>query len=367
MDKLIYKNIIRNILFFFLTSLIIMGLIVWTLQAVKYFDFVSEDGHGFKIYFIYMLLTFPKIIDRIMTFIYFISLFYILFNYEKKNELSIFWMNGITKVQLLNQLLKFSTFILIFQLFLSSYLSPLLQLKARNFLKNSNVNLFSSLIKERKFINLSSNMTIFLDKKNKDNSFNNIFLEDKRDLNSKMIFAKNGYLINEPNEKKFILKDGKIIEIKKLYADVFSFDEIEINLNSLKAKTITVPKIQEINTISLIYCLFDKLEKINQLSGCNKNLRKEMLSELYKRIYKPIFIPLMCLITSYLILKNKNNINYKRNTYLVFLSAFLLILFSEMFVRYFDFSILNIIVCIFLPIILFLTSYYIFLKKTKYV
>ena len=29
----------------------IMGLIVWTMQAVNYFDFVSEDGHGLKVYF----------------------------------------------------------------------------------------------------------------------------------------------------------------------------------------------------------------------------------------------------------------------------------------------------------------------------
>ena len=76
----------------FLTFLLIMSLIVWTLQAVNYFDFVTEDGHGLKIYFTYTLLTFPKIINRILPFIFFISLFYILLNYELKNELNIFWM-----------------------------------------------------------------------------------------------------------------------------------------------------------------------------------------------------------------------------------------------------------------------------------
>ena len=37
-----------------------MGLIVWTIQAINYFDFVSEDGHGLKVYFLYTLLNFPK-------------------------------------------------------------------------------------------------------------------------------------------------------------------------------------------------------------------------------------------------------------------------------------------------------------------
>ena len=30
-----------------------MGLIIWTLQAVNYFDYVTQDGHGLKVYFIY--------------------------------------------------------------------------------------------------------------------------------------------------------------------------------------------------------------------------------------------------------------------------------------------------------------------------
>ena len=38
-------------------------------------------------------------------------------------------------------------------------------------LKNSNINLFSSLIREGKFINAVDGLTIFIDKKNNDGSF----------------------------------------------------------------------------------------------------------------------------------------------------------------------------------------------------
>ena len=37
-----------------------MGLIVWTLQAVNYFDYVTQDGHGLKVYFLYTIYNFPK-------------------------------------------------------------------------------------------------------------------------------------------------------------------------------------------------------------------------------------------------------------------------------------------------------------------
>ena len=59
------------------------------------------------------------------------------------------------------------------------------QFKAREYLKNSNIDFFTSLIKEGKFINIVKNMTIFIDKENEDGSYNNIFIEDLRNKSSK--------------------------------------------------------------------------------------------------------------------------------------------------------------------------------------
>ena len=109
-----------------------MGLIVWTLQAVNYFDFVTQDGHGLKVYFYYTLLNFPKIIHRILPFIFFISLFYIIINYEKKNELSIFWINGISKVKFLNKILYFSIVLMVLQSLIGAYISPFSQFESRH-------------------------------------------------------------------------------------------------------------------------------------------------------------------------------------------------------------------------------------------
>ena len=87
MKKLIFRKIYLDISGFFLAAILIVGLIVWTIQAVNYFDFVTEDGHGLKIYFYYSLLNFPKIIQRIFPFIFFFSVFYIISSYEFKNEI----------------------------------------------------------------------------------------------------------------------------------------------------------------------------------------------------------------------------------------------------------------------------------------
>ena len=124
MKKLIFKKLNQDILSFFVTSIILMGLIVWTLQAVNYFDLVAEDGHGLKIYFYFTILNFPKIIHRILPFIFFISLFYTLIMYEFRHELNIFWLNGINKIQLMNKIISLSIIMMFFQIFLGSYVYP---------------------------------------------------------------------------------------------------------------------------------------------------------------------------------------------------------------------------------------------------
>ena len=77
MKKLIFRKFTQDTLVFFAASVLIMALIVWTLQAVNYFDFVTQDGHGLKVYFFYTILNFPKIVHRILPFIFFfITLLY---------------------------------------------------------------------------------------------------------------------------------------------------------------------------------------------------------------------------------------------------------------------------------------------------
>ena len=51
MKKLIFLKFAKDTSVFFLLMCLTIGLIVWTLQAVNYFDFVTQDGHGLKTYF----------------------------------------------------------------------------------------------------------------------------------------------------------------------------------------------------------------------------------------------------------------------------------------------------------------------------
>ena len=230
MKKLIFRKFAQDTLIFFTMVCSVMGLIVWTLQAVNYFDYVTQDGHGLKVYFLYTIYNFPKIIHKIVPFIFFISVFYIIINYDNRNELSIFWTNGVSKISFTNKVILLSIFLTIFQILLGSLLSPFTQYKAREFLKNSNVDFFTSLIKPGKFINAVEGLTIFIENKNDDGTYSNIFLDDTTRGGSRMIYAKNGNLIDDGKKKIFRLYDGKVIDNDEQNIENTETKKIKVNI-----------------------------------------------------------------------------------------------------------------------------------------
>ena len=66
MNKLIFRKLSSDILIFFLLSSIAITLIIWVIQAVNLLDIISEQGHGINIYFVYSILSIPKIFSKLM-------------------------------------------------------------------------------------------------------------------------------------------------------------------------------------------------------------------------------------------------------------------------------------------------------------
>ena len=87
MGNLLFRKISSDIAYFFLIASVSITLIIWVIQSVNYLDIVSEDGYSLKIYFVYSVLSLPKIFSKILIFIYFISCFFIINKYQENNEI----------------------------------------------------------------------------------------------------------------------------------------------------------------------------------------------------------------------------------------------------------------------------------------
>lgn len=366
MKKLIFKKFVKDISLFFLISITCVATIVWIIQAVNYLDLISEDGHGLKVYFSYTLFSLPKIISKILPFIFMISLFYVIINYEFNNELIIYWINGITRLNFINIIILISFLYFLLQLVLTTIVVPYSLDKGRSYFRTSNIDLFTSIIKEKKFLDTVENLTIFVEKKN-NNSLENIIIKEKiNDNQSQIIFAQNGDIVtNNISSKKIILKNGKIINTKNNSQNIIDFTKFNLDLSKFNTSTITHPKTQEMTTLNLFKCIknikeatkIDKNIKKLFFVGCNSEITTPIIEEFLKRFFAPIFIILIGISSSLIITSSKDENNYKIKNLLKFGLGISFIIASEVIMLHSGINIYNLSFYFLIPTVVFLLIY----------
>tara|TARA_Y100000590_G_scaffold155929_1_gene179224 strand:- start:2638 stop:3759 length:1122 start_codon:yes stop_codon:yes gene_type:complete len=334
MKKLIFRNIFKDITYFFLITSLSLTLIVWVIQAVNYLDFVSEDGHSFKVYFMYSLLSLPKIFNKLILFVFFISVFFTISKYEENNEILIFWTHGIKKSEFINKIIIFSFLYFLLKISLSTFIVPKTQDLAKSYIRDSNIDYFPSLIKTQHFNDTANDLTIFVEKKNNNGLIKNIFIKEnvKKDK-SQIISAEEGFLAKKNNSFYLILYNGNIINIDSKDTNIIKFEKSEFNLSKFGSKSTIFPKIQETDSIKLFECINSFIKyNIGYEDGkfrCNESSVNDVFKELYKRIVLPFYIILSAFVAGCLVINSKNHMNFFKFKIIIFLLGFLFILFSE--------------------------------------
>jgi lipopolysaccharide export system permease protein len=363
-NKLIFRKFFTDINRAFLLFLLSFSLIVWAIQAVNFLDYVTEDGHGLLVYLNYTLLNLPKIITRLVPIIFFISIYYIINKYEDSNELKIFWFIGINKKEIVNRMIKFSLLFSLFLMLLTTFTVPLSQKKSRELIISSGIDFFPSLIQEKKFIDTVEGLTIFVEKKEA-NKYKNIFLKDSKNSNNKIIYAKNGFLINNDKERSIRLYDGKIININEGNISEFNFKNTTFDLSNYVTKSITDFKVQERSTFSLFDCylnfhILDNKKDYLDLTSCNQPAIKEIETELYKRLIKPTYLVLLSIICALILLTSKENQSNKKYRIFIFILGISVIVLSELLGSFLQRNNFALTIAVSAPIVLSLTIYYFF-------
>ena len=373
MRNTIYRYFFVEFISLFTLILISTCVIVWIVQAVNYLDFVTEDGHAFSVYFTYSILNIPKVIGRLIPLVFLISLLTTILQFEKNNELLVFWTSGLNKIRLVNLAFKISILITLFQLLLSLTISPSSLNFARSILKSSSITLFSSLVKEKKFNDTVKGLTIFVEEKKPNGEMLNVFLRDDTSSNakSKTIIAKKGYIITKGvmpfvkvgvlTEQNFLVLFDGVIQTEKMNNKInfLNFYKTEINLSYFDTKTTTYPKIQENNTLSLLNCIkpfLDEGKTTLSEQQCRARI-DDITAELNRRFGMPLYIPIISIVICYLLSSRKESKYYFFQKYIVFITAFTILVFAEIMVRYSGNSALGLIIYYSLPPLLILLNY----------
>ena len=359
MKKIIFRKLLSDCLVFSLIALFGISSIIWVFQAVNFLDIIIEDGRNHKIYLFYTFLNFPKIISKVLPFCIFFGFSYIFIKYELKNELIIYWNHGIEKISLINFFLYFSIVIFFIQIILLTIVTPKSQEIARNLLRSSDVDYFEGLIKPKKFNDNVKGLTIFAEDKNKNEEFINIYIKKRTSSNKFQItFAKKGIFEQRGENKILVLYEGQNFNSNEDKITNFSFSKSDFLIGDMESHVISHTKIQEQPTIGLFNCIKSiYFNKVVELLNCNQNKPREVYKELFKRLILPFYLPLLVLISAINLIISKENINYLKLRFLIFLSGIFAIIVSESSVGFIGDSFIKNIFFISIPILAILIFY----------
>ncbi len=372
MKKILFRKLLFDYLTFTFFALISTSIVIWVFQAVNFLDIMIEDGRDYLVYLKFSFLNFPKILSKILPFVLFFSIFYVTIKYELNNELIIFWNFGINKMQIVNFILKISFFLMLLQIFLTSYIVPYSQDLARSFIRSSTVNFYGNFIKPQKFNDTIKGVTIYADKKNTDGTLLNLYIKKEIKKNEFQItYAKFGKFKEISNTTVLVLYEGATINIKNKEYSNISFSKSDFALSNLKSNTTTYKKTQEISSDKLIKCIYNfyKFKKFSyDIENCSTGNFQDILKEFYKRFIIPIYIPVLILVPFLLIILSKESPNYQKLRLITFFTGFTIIIFSETTIKFISNLIMQNISLILAPIVILTFIYlYLYIKfKTNF-
>ena len=308
--------IVSEILKSYLLVLISFSLLIWIAQAAKNLNLITESGLSIKTYCYFILLIFPKIVSQLMIISFLIGAFLTILKLLDTKEIEIYWLAGISKLNITFTIFKVSFVPLILALLFYIYLVPLTNFKSREILANSEFSMINSLVKKNNFNSPLKKLTIFVNKNDNKGNLEKIYIFEEL----KTIIAKKGRIININDNNYLELIDGFIHEKNSQQnIAVVKFEKTIFDFTKYQTEITKYTKLAEQSTFWLF-----KNYKLSK--------SKDMLEEIHKRIVKPLFIPFVAFLCCFLLYTNNEKINLIKLKIFIFSLSTLLIIFIEILI-----------------------------------
>ncbi len=279
---------IREITSSFLFLSILLSGILWLGQGLRHIDLLTTNNVSVETYATYVILLLPKIILLTFPICIFLAILFNLNRLRNDSELIILATSGKSEKNiLLKPIILFSSIIYIIVLIFSLLITPNSLKEIRyKIIEIRSAGVHISLLKEKKFISPSNNLTIFIQNK-QDNDIFGLLIHDQSNANSPQTYiAEKGKFMSGNNIQLIKLFNGTIQTYnsdENRISEVV-FDTYDLNLLPYGEKENTHIYSDELSTNEIINNLNNKNPEVFS------KYEKEQFAELHKRIINPIYI-----------------------------------------------------------------------------
>ena len=244
--QLYSKYIARQLVHATLLVTVSLTSIVWLMQALRYIDFIVNQGVSIVLFLKLTLLLVPWLLLTIIPPAFFCA---VIFTYNKlhsDSELVVMQTMGLDKWRLTQPALRVGLCITAIAYLISFYLQPLSYQAFRDtqlFLRNNYV---SILLQEGVFSSPVSGLTVFIRERRDDGLLKGILVQDSRKSGSAItMMADRGVLVQTPSGPRFLLEQGNRQEMSKGKLSFLNYDSYTLDISLYtKAAQPSTPDIQ---------------------------------------------------------------------------------------------------------------------------
>ena len=234
-NKYIIKQLVHSLLLitFSLTS------IVWLTQALRFVEFIINQGVSITLFLQLTLLLVPSLLLMILPPAVFCA---VLFSYNKlssDSELVVMQAMGLSRWKLARPVIIVATSIMLMSYIIAFYIQPVSYKKFKDMqslLRNSYVSL---LLQEGVFSNPVEGLTVFVRERDKDGGLHGILVHDNRIVDKSVtMMAESGRLVETPQGPRFLLANGNRQEMNDGRLSLLNFEsytlDISFYINAMK-------------------------------------------------------------------------------------------------------------------------------------
>ncbi len=316
--QLYSKYIARQLVHATLLITISLTSIVWLMQALRFIDFIVNQGVSILLFLKLTLLLIPSLVLTLLPPAFFCAVTFTYHKLKMDSELIVMQAMGLGKWRLTQPALRVGFGLVVVAYVIALYIQPLSVRAFKDlqmFLRNNYV---SILLQEGVFSSPVEGLTVFIRERHDDGTLKGILVQDNRKPGSAItMMADQAILVQTPSGPRFLMEHGNRQEMKNGKLSLLNYDSytLDISLYTNTARDRT-PDIQEM-------FLTELLQHNPNVSAQDNNKRH---AEAHQRLLWPAYIITLTFLALAVMLTGEFNrrSSWKRITAMVLFGTCLL-------------------------------------------
>lgn len=227
-DKYIIRHLVHSTLLitFSLTS------IVWLAQALRFVEFIVNQGVSISVFLHLTLLLIPSLLLMILPASIFCA---VVFTYNKlatDSELVVMQASGLNRFNLARPAIIVACFIMLIGYGISLYLQPVSYKQFKDMQSTLRNNYVSLLLQEGVFSNPVDGLTVFVRERDSNGDLHGILVHDNRVQDKSVtMMAESGRLVETPQGPRFLLANGNRQELNNGRLSLLNFESYTLDIS----------------------------------------------------------------------------------------------------------------------------------------